>query len=66
MGQKTSEDIWGNIQNLLNYSKSLFNLCMPRSNSVVESRPSDLRLGSGDNTDYIAPEAMVEDVIVKE
>ena len=39
---------------------------MPRSNSVVESRPSDLRLGSGDNTDYIAPEAMVEDVIVKE
>ena len=47
------------------FKKSLFVLCMPRSNSVLQSRPSDLRLG-GDNTDYIAPEAMVEDVIVKE
>ena len=38
---------------------------LDRSNSVLQSRPSDLRLGA-DNTDYIAPEAMVQDVIVKE
>ena len=46
---------------------NIFFRSLDRSNSVLDSRPSDLRLGGSDNTkDYIAPEAMVEDVIVKE
>ena len=38
---------------------------LDRSNAILQSRPNDLRLGP-DNTDYIAKEALVEDVIVKE